>query len=258
MKLFLGINVLEHISARPYLSHLSFMGDCHKDFPGIQIYTYTPYRCSIDRMRNESARMALEFECDYLMFIDDDVIVESHTLKSLINANADIAMAETYVRGMPFNAMFFTYVDGKLEHLNEYEHLVDEQGLIRVDAVGFSCVLIKCDLLRKLSTPYFVTGPNFTEDVYFCVKAQHELGKDNVSMVVDTKVPTGHEMMPGIVTRDNVKLLRQFTADEDKAIKLGDTKALQKSIDRGNEYTDVITEMFDVPAHDGLEISPGG
>ncbi len=243
MKLFLGINVLEHVSARPYLSHLNFVGDCHKDFPGMTMFLYTPYRCSIDRMRNESAKLALEYECDYLMFIDDDVIVEAHTLKSLVDANADIAMAETYVRGGDFNAMFFKYVNDKLEHLNDYKDFVDEKGIIRVDAVGFSCVLIKCDLLRKLSTPYFITGDNFTEDVYFCIKAVHELGADNVKMIVDTKIPTGHEMMPGIVTRDNVKLLRQFTKDEDAALKMGDQKLT--SPDRGDIYSDQILNMFE-------------
>lgn len=253
MKLFLGINVLTHVSARPYLSHLNFVGDCHKDFPGMEMFLYTPYRCSIDRMRNESAKLALEFECDYLMFIDDDVIVESHTLKSLVEASADIAMAETYVRGGDFNAMFFKYKDGKLEHLNEYADVVDDKGIIRVDAVGFSCVLIKCDLLRKLSTPYFITGPNFTEDVYFCVKAVHELGPENVKMIVDTKIPTGHEMMAGIVTRSNVKLLRQFTKDEDEVMKMGDQKLT--SPDRGDVYTDAILNMFDQGIYDGEDLN---
>lgn len=242
MKMVLGVNVLDSVGAAPYLSHVVLAGYSYKNIPNLQISFYAPERMSIDRMRNMAADIALRSECDYLCFIDDDVIVEPNTIQSLLDAleksGADVAMAETYVRGIPYNAMFFKDRNGKLEHYNDFEAEVDSNGLVECDAVGFSAVLIKCDLLKKLSKPYFVTGPSFTEDVYFCVKAKEELGKDKVKYVVDTRVPTGHTLTGHYIHKSNVKNWREFDSG------MLPMDEIERA-DRPQDYVDKIEKIFE-------------
>lgn len=242
MKILIGVNVLKAIDAGPYCSHMAFAFSTGKLLPNLEVMFYAPERCSIDRMRNESARIALDNNCDYLMFIDDDVIVEGRTLQSLIEADADIAMTETYIRGLPFNPMFFKLTkEGGLDFYKDFQEHIDEKGLVNVDAVGFSCVLIKCALLKKIPTPYFITSSfglhQFTEDVYFSLKAIDTLGRENLKIVVDTKYPTGHKLSSDYVTRSNRKLLQIYYENETKAV-------VPKSPDRGTDYAKEVESIF--------------
>lgn len=240
MKVLFGVNALDSIRASAYLSHLVFTGYSYKQIPDLKFTFFVPERCSIDRMRNQAAAYALQNECDYLLFIDDDVIVEPETLVSLLDAaqkkGADIVMAETYVRGVPYNAMFFKMVGDKLEHYNDYERDADVDGLLECDAIGFSCALISCALLKKLSTPYFITGPNFTEDVFFCLKAKQE--QPDTKIVVDTRVPTGHTLAGHYVHKSNVKAWREFGNKM-----LGEEPEVQKR-DRSDQYAEEIENLF--------------
>jgi hypothetical protein len=233
MKTLVGVNTLENVSSFVYASHCKMWVDMKKQYPDDEFIFYTPYRMSIDNMRNDCARIAMQHGCDYLMFIDDDVLVKPTTYKSLREADKDIIMALTYVRGYPFHPMFFkdfgtdvyNPVNGKtrknLTFHDDYQDTVDEDGLVKTGAVGFSCVLIKVDVMRSMTPPYFVTGPGHTEDVYFCLKARAEL-EPEPEIYVDTKVSTAHLMMPDAVCDENVKKLREFykpETDENDAIK---------------------------------------
>jgi hypothetical protein len=258
MKILIGINVLANIKAHAYISHLAFAVTMGKRFPDYYFEWHTPERCSIDRMRNEAAKRALEGGFDYLMFVDDDVIVQPNTLESLLACDADIAMAETYVRGYPFNAMFFKYEDRPedpenpgLLHYNDFEKNVDQNGHLKVDAVGFSVVLIKCSFLKKIPTPYFVTQSHgavqFTEDVYFCLKCVQVMGRDKVKMIVDTNVPTGHILTADFVTRENRNLLREYAEKENLAF------TNPANVDRGIEYRDAVEALFAGSSNTGEE-----
>jgi hypothetical protein len=235
MKILWGVNVLDSVKSEVYASHVALAAYFKTQHPKWALTFFTPQRMSIDRMRNEAAKMALEADYDYLMFVDDDVLVEPQVFDSLLSCDADVAMAETYIRGYPFNAMWFKNVGGKLEHDNDSK--ADESGLIECDAVGFSCVLIKVSLLKKVTMPFFVTGPNFTEDVYFCTKAKAELGDNNVKIVVDTRYPTGHLLTPTFVHKQNVKILRAF-----HKVQIGAVQEHPK--DRGEEYLKEVEALF--------------
>ena len=223
MKTLVAVNVLESVNSFVYSSHCKLWVEMKAQFPNDEFLFFTPYRMSIDNMRNHAAKIALAQNCDYLMFIDDDVIVLPETYKSLREADKDIVMALTFVRSHPFPPMFFTSAGvtedsyGKkkelLDFFYNYKEHVDERGLVDCIALGFSCVLIKCDLLKALDPPYFVTGPGHTEDVYFCLKAKYSL-QPEPTIAVDTKVPTAHIMMADAVCEANVEELRALLSPE--------------------------------------------
>lgn len=221
MKTLIGINVLESVNSFVYQSHIKFFTNLKLTNPDDEFILFTPYRMSIDAMRNTAAKLALEHSCDYLMFIDDDVIVPKDVYNRLKSVNKDIVMALTFIRGYPFKPMFFKayeqIIDSskeKREYLttyDDYEKFIDKDGLVKCAAVGFSCVLINMDVIKAVAPPYFVTGPNHTEDVYFCNKARYTL-EPEPTIYCDTKCSTGHIMMADMVTDYNVAKLRELYA----------------------------------------------
>lgn len=237
MKTLIGVNTLTSIDNSVYLTHCQFWYRLGKEFPDEKFIFYAPHRLSIDNMRNNAAKVALEQECDYLMFIDDDMILDPNTFSSLLHADADIAMALTYIRTPPFAPMFFQQFEQNGRRYlklfpNEFNSFKDANGYINVDAVGFACVLIDCNLLKRLSPPWFVTLPGITEDVYFCMRCRDELR--DVTIKVDTNVPTGHVMDPQVVTSSTVEKLREFYEVKDQEVNL----------DRGTDYAEKIEALF--------------
>lgn len=231
MKTLVGINVLHDVSYMTYANHCQFWYRLGREFDKEKdkFILYTPPRAGIDRMRNESARVALANECDYLLFIDDDVLVPPNCLRQLIDADKDIVAGVTHVRGYPYNPMIFKDIPGgNLTFYTDYKDHVDVNGLVKCSAVGFSLCLVKCSLIKKLIPPYFVTGTHNTEDIYFCIKAQEELGKDNVSIAAHAGVKTGHILGLDVVTPDNIQLLREYDEKENPS--------LVKPTDRGIDY----------------------
>lgn len=243
MKFLIGINVLTSVDSQVYGNHAAWffhLGKLSVE-KGWEFILFTPWRCSIDRMRNQAASIALLNECDYLMFVDDDMILQLDTLEHLVEADKDIVMAHTYIRGYPYNPMAFKGVGNfgdenyELKYYTDIEEHADEKGLVSVDAVGFATVLIKCSLLKRLSKPYFVTTANSTEDVYFCLKAKAEV--PNVSIAVSLKCPTGHLLDKEFVHRDTVKALRNFYEELNG-------KEENKPIDRGDSYKDSVEALL--------------
>ena len=217
MKIFIGINTLTQVEQSIYANHIQFFYRLGRKYGrDIDFAINTPRRQSIDRMRNVSARMAVEHGFDYLMFIDDDVHIPVDTLDKLLDANVDIIAGWTIIRGHPFNNMFFKFEDDtktKLTNYNEPFDLNDftpeNKGILKVAAVGFSCVLIKVELLRKMAPPYFVTGPFNTEDIYFCMKARETMGED-FTCHVHTGVLTSHIIGPESIDPLNRKAYKKY------------------------------------------------
>ena len=215
-RIFIGTNVLTQVDSNVFGNQIGFYLEAGRNSKYELCYT-SPGRLSIDNMRNMCAKKALEMECDYLLFIDDDMLLQPNTLESLMSSmeTYDICMALTFIRAYPFRPMFFkrkiTEVSNEfaLEFYDDYEEHIKEDGTVSCAAIGFATCLMKTKILKDLEPPFFVTGPNHTEDVYFCVKAQMELPYE-IKIGVDTKVPTGHLLDRNYVSRDNVKLLRKF------------------------------------------------
>src|SRR5258706_4167294 len=248
MKTTVGVNVLHDVDNSIYLSHNQLwfeMGKFHGS-KGDQFIMYNPNRTSIDNMRNFAAKVALETESDYLMFIDDDMVLYPNTYKSLREADKDIVMALTTIRGYPFPPMHFIDKGGDLDRITdlkpdlEYASRIDENGLVKCDAIGCACVLIKTELFKKIDPPYFVTGPNFTEDVYFCLKLTNALGKQNVSIYVDTKVPTGHLGEKEVFTPLNAELKKKHYEEQFPEV----CKDKKEDSYRGDNYLAKLEESF--------------
>lgn len=219
-------NVLDSIRNAAYMSHTNFWYRLGKlaERTGDQFLSFFPYRMSIDAARNQAAKIALDQECDYILFYDDDSYIHADTYESLKASGYDIVMAHTYIRGVPFHPMFFKEIARErgviaLSYMDD-ETRPDESGVLPCAAVGFSTCLIKTHLLNKVKHPYFVTGSGMTEDVYFCLKATDAFPE--VKIGADFKVAAGHILNPEIVSLANVEKLRKFYGVDIKKNSIGD------------------------------------
>ena len=194
-----AVNNLTEVNQLAYANHCQMWYRFGKTMPQDEFVFCNPRRMSIDRMRNFAAKACLDYDSDYLLFLDDDVLVPpSGALERLIKADKDVIAGVTLIRGYPYHPMIFNFMerlisnDGtKIHYVDDYMERADpESGLLECDAVGFSFCLIKVSLLRKLQPPFFITGENHTEDVYFCNKARIEV--PGTKIWVDTKVLTSH------------------------------------------------------------------
>lgn len=221
MKVMVGINNLMWINQFAYANHIQFFYNLGKRLPKWQFMFCNPTRMSIDNMRNFCGEQAIEQKCDYLLFIDDDVLVPVETLARLVSHNKDVVAGVTHIRGYPFHPMAFDF--SKAQKTRYGHHFVDNYfdrarrakngGLIRVDAVGFSCCLIKTSLLKRYRKhfekqgqpkfPFFLTLPNMTEDVFFCQQVHQTFPK--VKIWLDTKVQTEHILGVDTIGCQNLK-----------------------------------------------------
>lgn len=228
MQTLILVNVLTSVSSFVYQSHLAFVAHLTRKYPEDKFYFYTPHRQPIDVSRNLAAKMALEMDCDYLMFLDDDVLIHQDAFDRLYEANKDIIAGLVYLRGYPFHVMAFKelpremvkmHKNGsvfemedprmRMTHYDEiHEKCKDGEVLVQCDAVGFSLCLIKTDIIKAMEPPYFVTGPLNTEDVYFCLKTRNLEPRPEI--FVHTGVRPGHLLNPEPIEFDNRLLLTNF------------------------------------------------
>lgn len=134
----------------------------------------------VDKARNELVESALAKNVDYIWFIDTDNLMSPDTLERMIETieqtGADIVTALYFEKAKPYYPVLRQYhTDGfwKVENPPLGE-------VIEVDGCGMGCCLIKPDVFKKLSKPWFAfsyedwhgKSVQLSEDLYFCRKAR--------------------------------------------------------------------------------------
>lgn len=220
MKTLVGINNLTSIDQLAYANHMQFFfrlgvykgrENALDPAKNVDFTLCNPRRMSIDRMRNEAAKIALEGDFDYLFFIDDDVLLPLDAFHRLRSHDKDIVAGVTHIRGYPYAPMIFNFTDEKYKsnsYVTDYAEKAGPDGLLKCDAVGFSCCLINTRLLKRVSPPYFITSTHQTEDVFFC-KRIRDFDPDQ-EIWVDVGVETGHLLGCDIIAPANVKAWKEF------------------------------------------------
>jgi hypothetical protein len=263
-KVLLAVNTLTSVNAQAYASHLNLAFRMGKETED-EFILFNGWRTSIDRFRNEAGKIALREECDYLLFLDDDVLVGRDTYsllkKRMENPRVDIITPVVFIRSYPFKPMFFKMVTVGEEKLlgmthyddwkeaviahKEYDSIRYPYQLLEVAAIGFSCCLIRVELLKKIPPAWFVTGTDHTEDVYFCIKAK-QYTDNKVGIFVDTTINSGHMLDSEFVSTDTIEALKHFYEELHPSLKeknssgdhdSGYLKRNSEALDRAEETT---------------------
>lgn len=143
------------------------------------------YGCPVDEARNKIAEQAIAIDAKFLFFLGDDVVVPPQTLKQLIyrleqHPEAGVVGGVYCSKCIPSAPLVFkelgqgSYWDWKIGEFFE------------VCGLGMDCTLIRTEVLKKLSKPWFKTvrednfadginhADEWTEDLYFLKKVHEE------------------------------------------------------------------------------------
>lgn len=168
------------------------------------------YVCSIGKVftalaRERIAEEAVKQDMDYLFMIDDDMLSEPDIFECLYRHDKDIIAALAFTRSNPHSPVIYRLKSGydpiacSNYYINYTVFDYPKESLVECDAVGFGAVLIKCDVLKKMKKPWFMSTAGSGEDIHFC----HKAGQDGFKIYMDTSVKLGHIGYPKIVTEES-------------------------------------------------------
>ena len=130
--------------------------------------------------------LANELEGDWLLFIDDDMVVPTDTLTRLLDHGVDIVGGLAFRRNPPYlpciarwnadNQVMETVVD------------VPRTGLVEVGGIGMGCTLIRRRVFETLAAPRFAHRGGLGEDYSFCLLA----AEAGFKIYCDTSLVIGH------------------------------------------------------------------
>ena len=114
-------------------------------------------------------------EAKWLFFVDADTVLRPNTLVDLIKRDVDIVSGLYVGKQPPYNP-----IASRLDSEGAYipiDGWPENTLLPNLSGVGAGCLLIKTEVFKKLTEPYFCFVPNnqhgiLGEDYYFCQKAK--------------------------------------------------------------------------------------
>lgn len=247
----IAVNSLQATQWEAYNNHMQFMYELGRYYPDYEFAWFNTSRMSIDRFRNEAAKFCVENNCKYLLFLDDDVSIPPRSLRRLIEimedptSTCDVVAGNVIIRGWPFDYMLFEWEEDEnkqnLKSIKKIGEGTTHNGVETIGAVGFSLCLIKVELLHKLAKPWFVTGPNHTEDIYFCVRTQREHG---AIIKVDWDIICNHILWGEMVSHANRDAYRDYYLRMNPGLVDQSLIIVDRS---GEDYEKVLAEQLSPP-----------
>ena len=195
MKILIAVPTYETISP-----------DTFKSIYGLDIAGYwcvfdfiRGYDCAT--ARNNIAYQALAEKADYVLMVDNDVVLPPDALKNLTEGELDVCLGY-YVHRNEENIY-----DGKTSvcRLGEFNYTQQYPAIelkemaqcgknkIRIHGGGMGCALIRTDVFSRLNFPWF-DWVNYkdrgvlSEDLYFC----EQCNQAGIPIYTDTRVGCGH------------------------------------------------------------------
>lgn len=181
----------------------------------------------IDLSRNRIVEMAKKQKCDYLFFIDSDVLIEEGQLERLMSHDKDV------VTGI-YNMKIPPYYQLPRKRATEglYTALeLDGDQLVEIDGHGMGCALIKMSIFDKIPYPWFEfkyyekdgKWEQTSEDLMFCQKLQDA----GIKIYCDPLVQCAH-----IGTTVHIDLTKKY-----KEFRTTILKELDMTIEELKEFT---------------------
>ena len=133
---------------------------------------------------NYISAQAVNAKCDYLLRVDDDMIYEPDTIDRLLEHKKDIIGGMYYTK-YEVQAPVIEYVGEKKE------------GLFECGALGGGLMLIKCDVFKKISQPWYgyIWNDNGSikesNDYFFCHKAREK----GIKVWCDSNITARHMIL---------------------------------------------------------------
>ena len=157
------------------------------------------YDCA--RARNIIAQKAKDLKTDFVLMIDNDMIIPKDALINMLEDDSDICLGYAARRNTEneYTGQMNLYKLGEYNYSRHFSYQ-DIQKLkaegktkFQVHGGGMACVLIRTSMFGRLPFPWFLwenykTGACLSEDLYFCEQCR----KAKIPVYADTRVSCGH------------------------------------------------------------------
>ncbi len=202
-RIFIGIPCYENVSHQVLEDYMRFMFHCGRRMPQFDFELGIKPKSEQFRARNSIVEAAQQTNCDWLLMLDDDMVINPYVtsgptedygfIEKLIAHDKDICGIRYYQRGGACAPVLMKAVGEK-----GYRFLRDdeiENKLQRVDVAGGGCLLIKTKIFDKLKYPYF--GPEFQwgTDIQLC----RQMTEKGMEVWADTSIEFGHTKKESVV-----------------------------------------------------------
>lgn len=154
------------------------------------------YDCA--RARNQIAQEAINYNFDYVLMVDSDIVLPPTALKHMLETPVDICLGiyprknTTTGQTEIFKLGQKDFVDANNLNISE---LIECPDRLDIKGGGFGCALISTEVFMELPKPWFryveyADGSLLSEDNYFCFTA----AEAGFSIQADTRVRCSHLM----------------------------------------------------------------
>lgn len=143
--------------------------------------------------RNHLATMAVQLECDYVLWLDSDMVFPSDVLQKLFvdREKGDIITGVYYRRVEPYKPVVFSKLEIKDQECEWANQDDIPEDLFEVEGCGFGCVLtptnVLVDVMNKFGNMFAPIG-GVGEDLSFCWRAR----QCGYNIMADPGVQLGH------------------------------------------------------------------
>ena len=155
--------------------------------------------------RNKLAQTSIEMDADFVLWLDSDMVFEPnllvHMMRTMEEHNIDILCGPYYKRVAPYKPVLYDTL--RIEGNGCQYHGMDEvpsEGLFKVDACGFGCVLMRAEVIISVLGKHAQTFNPINavgEDLSFCWRAR-DCGYE---IWCDPSIKLGH-IGRTVITRD--------------------------------------------------------
>jgi len=146
-KIAIGIPSIGYIDDEFFANYPWLLQDAWSKFDFDNILPIISSRNLIHIGRSEIVRKAIQYGTEFLLFLDNDMLVPADIISRLYAHQKDFISALAYTRIRPYKPCVYSEKD---KEGNWMPDVRVKQGLIEVDATGLSCALIKMSVIKNL------------------------------------------------------------------------------------------------------------
>lgn len=188
MKIMIGIPSTGMVHVDTMLSVIGILNST----PNAEFLVQSRTGCYIEQNRHELIRIAIEQNCEKLLFLDSDMVVESGVVNKLLALNKPVVGAAYNGRKLPL------YSNVKMADENGNLIAVPAEEIpkepFKCFGVPTGCMLLDVKTVARIPKPWFDLtyhedgSLEYGEDIYFCKK----LGEYGVEVWCYPTIQIGH------------------------------------------------------------------
>lgn len=213
-KLLIGVPAFDGVVAEAQQSFFAMIYRTAKDLPDLDVAILIAHKKEQFRARNNIVDAAISQDFDYILMLDDDMVVPHNLITKLLAHDKDVTGALYFQRGGEYRPVIMERFSDEIGQFGagfidcNHPMLYKDRGLHEVDVIGGGCMLFKTDVFRKILQPYFETERQVGTDIAICGR----LKDAGVKIYVDTSIELGHVGEKKIVTSRTINLEDQSLA----------------------------------------------